>query len=168
MTESIKKIIKIRHCVWLREDLRLEDHEGFKQAQENYSDQISGQDPGQTPGQDPGRTCLALYIFTPETWIGHDRSPQQIYFILENLKLISERLKNLNIPLKILNLKNFKQVPEALLNFCQIYDIENIYAARNYGLDELNRDKHCAELLQKFNIKINFKFYTYKYTISDE
>jgi len=149
MTEKIKKLIKINHCIWLREDLRLEDHEGFKQAQENYSDQTSGQTPAQT--------CLALYIFTPETWLDHDRSASQIYFIVENLKLMSEKLKNLNIPLKILNLNTFKQVPEALLKFCQTYQIENIYAARNYGLDELNRDKNCAELLQKFNIKINFR-----------
>jgi len=141
MTEKIKKNKKINHCIWLREDLRTQDHEGFKQAQENHPDQ----------------SCIALYIFTPETWLAHDRSPQQIYFILENLKLMSEKLENLNIPLKILNLKTFKQIPEALLNFCETYDIQNIYAARNYGLDELNRDKQCTELLEKFNIKIKFR-----------
>ncbi len=138
MTEKIKKIT---HCVWLREDLRVQDQEGFKQAQENHPDQ----------------SCIALYIFTPETWVLHDRSPQQIYFILENLKLISKKLENLNIPLKILNIKKYQQIPEALLKFCQTYQIQNIYAARNYGLDELNRDKHCDELLKNFNIKINFR-----------
>ncbi len=141
MTEKIKQIIKITQCIWLREDLRIQDHEGFKQPQENHPDQ----------------SCIALYIFTPETWLAHDRSPQQIYFMLENLKLMSEKLENLNIPLKILTLKNFKQIPEALLNFCQTYQVQNIYAARNYGVDELNRDKNCAELLKKFNIKINFR-----------
>lgn len=144
MTEQSKEItkkIKITHCIWLREDLRVQNHEGFRQAQENY----------------PDESCIAVYIFTPETWLAHERSPSQIYFILENLKLISEQLKNLNIALKILNLKTFEQIPEALLNFCQIYAIQNIYAARNYGFDELNRDKNCVDLLKKFNIKINFR-----------
>ncbi len=134
--------LKMNTCVWLREDLRLLDHQGFIQAQKSL--QESG-------------ACLALYILTPKVWISHDKSAVQVNFILERLRELARELEKFHIPLKILTLESFSEIPGALIEFCENYQIKEIYASRYYGWDERARDEHCEKALSSMGVKIHFR-----------
>jgi deoxyribodipyrimidine photo-lyase len=132
-----------RACVWLREDLRLQDHQGFIQAQQgNGLEQ---------------REVLALYIFTPKTTASHDKSLIQMNFILESLRALRESLESLGIPLKILMLNVFDDIPEALGKFCEEHEISDVYASSYYGWDERQRDDACKNALIKKSVKIHYR-----------
>jgi deoxyribodipyrimidine photo-lyase len=136
----------INRCVWLREDLRLLDHQGFLKAQESAQE---------TPDQQS--KILALYIMTPETWRSHDRSAVQIHLILSKLRELSQALAKFHIPLKILNLKSFDEIPAALKKFCRHYGIQEIYASKYYGYDEIRRDTLVQKALNEIGVNVFFR-----------
>ena len=130
-------------CVWFREDLRTQDHQGLIQAIQQAKIENSG--------------CLAVYILTPKTWQKHDKSLIQLNLVLEKLRELAIKLSKLNIPLKILKLETFEQVPKALKAFAEKFQIKNIYASRYYGWDERVRDQACEKLLKSIGVKITFR-----------
>ncbi len=126
----------MKSLVWFREDLRVQDHQGLFDAQQRGE-------------------VIGLYILTPQTWRFHDRSSIQIQFLLGMLKELSQALLKYGIPLKILSLKTFEDIPRALVRFCQTYEMTDIYASISYGWDERERDKACFEALKKEGIRFH-------------
>jgi deoxyribodipyrimidine photo-lyase len=126
----------MNRCFWFRQDLRLLDNFALKQACSSSSGSL-----------------IALYFITPETWRKHCFSDSKVDLILRRLDALSEELSKLNIPLKIIKVKSFGDVPQAILKFCAKYDITSVYCNKQLLLDETQRDNQVEKKLSKSKIE---------------
>ncbi len=97
---------------------------------------------------------IGLYIASPEQWRLHDDAAIKIDFWLRAVKHLRAELEALNIPLKILVVEHWKDVPAALLNFCQRYNVEQVHCNREHGANERTRDRASYSLLAQHNIAL--------------
>ena len=97
---------------------------------------------------------IGLFIASPEQWSLHHDAPIKIDFWLRAVKHLRIELEALNIPLKILVVDRWKDVPAALLSFCQRHNVEQVHCNREYGVNERNRDRASYSLLAQHNIAL--------------
>ncbi len=128
------------HLVWFREDLRISDHAALYHASQQSDDGI-----------------VALYIITPETWKTHDVAACRVDFWLRGLKTLQHDLAKLNIPLYLLSLNTFDDIPEALANLCRSWHIAAVHVNLRYEIHEKRCDAHVAKTLMTAQIP----WYTY-------
>lgn len=128
----------MNQCFWFRQDLRLKDNYALRLASEEKSGSL-----------------LALYIIAPETWVEHCWSSAKVDFILRQLEQLSGELLKLNIPLKILSVNTFSEIPKKLLSFCDKNKITSVYANKQLLLDEMQRDKNVTVALAKKDIEFH-------------
>ena len=100
------------NLVWFRSDLRLHDQPALHAASQH--------------AQQDGSGVLALFIFSPQQWQQHDRSSVQVDFLLRSLASLQHALTALNIPLKLLNIPLYDDIPVALVEFCQQHQISQV------------------------------------------
>ena len=118
---------------WFRTDLRIEDQ------------------PALTAAAAEGN-AIGLFIASPAQWQTHNEAPVKIDFWLRGLHLLKAQLAALNIPLKWLVIEHWKDVPQALLDFCKQYDIDSVHCNREFGVNERRRDRNCYRLLKDHGI----------------
>jgi deoxyribodipyrimidine photo-lyase len=97
---------------------------------------------------------IGLFIASPEQWRLHRDAPIKIDFWLRAIKHLRAELEALNIPLKILVVDHWKDVPDALLSFCQRHNVEQVHCNREHGVNERNRDRASYRLLAQHNIAL--------------
>jgi len=107
--------------VWLRTDLRLHDNTALWDA--------SRRGP-----------VVVVYCLTPDTWKEHDDAPIKLDFWLRNLKMLAVRLKELNIPLRILQVPVWQDCARALTVLAGETGASGIWFNDEYGLHEQQRD----------------------------
>lgn len=117
------------HCIWFRQDLRVQDNSALTQACSNADG------------------VVAVFVLTPKTWQRFDWAPCKVDFQLRALQALSLRLAALNIPLKILNCDTFANTPKKILDFCMTHKIKKLFANRQYLIDEIARDAKVESLL---------------------
>lgn len=126
---------------WFRSDLRPRDNFALKCASNdrNSSDGLVG-----------------IYIISKEDWLRHDWGPVKVDFIKRNLKCLEKSLsEEFNIPLIILEIDNFTNVPEKLLELTKKYGISSLWFNNEPEWDELGRDARVEHLLNSNGIKVN-------------
>ncbi|MDS7942599.1 deoxyribodipyrimidine photo-lyase [Acinetobacter sp. V110_1] len=116
--------------IWFRQDLRVRDHAALWHACQ----------------QGPS---IGLVILSPEQWKQHDDAPIKINFYLRQLKELQKELAALHIPLVIQIIPNWKDIAKFISDFSQKYNIENVYANIEMGVNELKRDKTVQDSLNK-------------------
>ena len=125
----------MKHVMWLRQDVRMADNIALSQA-----------------CQSPHEGVIALYVLTPKTWQNHHWAPVKVDLLLRQLACLSQDLATCNIPLKILTVPTFADVPDALATFCQEHDIGQVFANQQYLVDEMHRDQQVEQVLQKQDV----------------
>ena len=120
---------------WFRTDLRIHDQPALHAAAAT----------GPTIG---------LFIISEEQWASHQDAPSKVQFWLRALKSLSAALADLNIPLKLLVVPRWKNVPQALLTFAQQQGADSIHCNREYGLNERNRDRASYKLLKEHGVML--------------
>ncbi len=120
--------------IWFRGDLRLLDNTAFEKAQRL------------------GEPLLAVFIHTPQQWRKHDVAEQRIAFIKRNVALLKQSLVARKIEFIEYSVDSFDEVPEVLLALLLSRQINTVFANREYGVYEINRDKSCAELFREHGI----------------
>ena len=125
-------------CVWFRQDLRVIDNTALNSACEG------------------DESVIAVYVLTPETWRQHHKAAVQVEFILRALQSLRNQLAELNIPLKILEVNKYSDVPIALTHFCEQHSVQQLHANKQYLLDEIKRDQQVQSALTKINIPTQF------------
>jgi deoxyribodipyrimidine photo-lyase len=108
--------------VWFRDDLRLHDHPAL------YAASLS---------HDP---LQAIFFVTPTQWQKHDLAPIKADLMARQLNQLGAELAELGIPLTVLTVDDYQQLPSALLNFCQQQGVTTLFANRDIGEYELQRD----------------------------
>lgn len=119
---------KALNIVWLKRDLRTQDHLPLfyaEQATEDY---------------------LIIYIFEPSALAYPDCSIRHCQFIYHSIQVMNERLEQYNR-----NVHVFHAEAVDVFNYLfENYDIKNVFSHQETGiLTTWQRDKMIAELLQK-------------------
>jgi deoxyribodipyrimidine photo-lyase len=114
--------------LWLRTDLRVSDNSALAAA------------------MNAGPT-IALYLITPSQWTEHNDAPCKVDFWLRNLSVLSARLAELNVPLLIRTVDDWRSVPEMLAEVCRTHEIDTLHVNDEYGVNEQRRDAAVADAL---------------------
>ncbi len=125
----------MRQLLWLRNDLRSIDNSALHHAMQQ----------GQT---------LALYVLSPTQWQLHDDAAIKLDFRLRSLQKLEQRLQQLNVPLLVIQCELWQDLPQRLLEFCQLWRIGSLHFNDEYGVNEQQRDQQCSEHLQAAGIKV--------------
>lgn len=112
----------MKSLVWFRDDLRTIDHPAL------YAASLQQQD------------VVAVYIVTPEQWHLHDLAPIRADLIERHVNAIGKTLADLGIPLHVITVSTYANVSDALKMFCKQHQINALYANRDIGIYELDRD----------------------------
>ncbi|KAH9943504.1 DNA photolyase, FAD-binding/Cryptochrome [Epithele typhae] len=125
-------------CVvyWMRmEDLRIRDNRALSQASQQ--------------AQLEGVPLIALFVFSPQDYVAHDRSPRRIDFTLRNLKIIRAELAKLDIPLCTVTHSPRKEIPAFLHDLFRKWKATRVFANMEYEVDELRRDLALLQVANK-------------------
>ena len=120
----------MNNLIWFRQDLRIHDHSALWNACN------SGQG-------------IALVVLSPEQWQKHDEAPIKIDFYLRQLTQLKEELNQLNIPLIIKTIPLWKAIAPYILQLSQTFEIQNVYANIECGVNELQRDFEVQNILNQ-------------------
>ena len=115
--------------IWLRSDLRLHDNTALAAAAAR------------------GPT-VAVYLVSPQQWLEHDDAACKVDFWLRNLRELSSRLGELNIPLLLRTANHWDQAPAVLLELCVQLNIQAVHVNEEYGIHESQRDAAVAVALK--------------------
>ena len=111
----------MNQLLWLRTDLRVSDNTALSAAME------------------AGPT-LAVYLITPGQWLAHDDAPCKVDFWLRNLRVLSSRLAELNVPLLVRQVDDWRGVPEVIETICAEQQVTAVHVNDEYGVNEQRRD----------------------------
>ncbi|MBL6679134.1 MAG: deoxyribodipyrimidine photo-lyase, partial [Flavobacteriaceae bacterium] len=125
----------MKGLVWLRSDLRITDNPALRAACKNHEE------------------VHAVYIFSKNQLISHNESNVKVDFLISNLFLLEENLRELNIPLTVINSSGFKEDPQLIKQLLLDRNINHIYWNAQFGEDEYARDTLTKNLLKKNNIR---------------
>ena len=130
-----------RSMVWFRSDLRTKDNSALSLATHNSL---------------TTEVVLAVFVVSKNDWIRHDWGPVKVDFIRRNLKCLENKLsEQFNIPLAILEIDEFDQVPEVLLKFAQENQVNTLWFNNEPEWDEVQRDSKVEKLFVSNKIVVN-------------
>lgn len=118
---------------WFRTDLRLRDQPALTAAM-------------------AGGDAIGLFVISPDQWVEHADSVHKVDFWLRALRELSASLAQLNVPLKILHVSHWADVPQALLAFCQQHAVTEVHCNREFGVNERRRDRATYTLLAEHEV----------------
>ena len=139
-TEKAATINKKEHrsLVWFRSDLRTKDNRALSQAT-SYAGTPDG--------------VVSIYIVSKNEWKRHDWGAVKAEFIKRNLIELSKNLlENFNIPLIILEIDSFENVPQVLTDFALENGISAVWFNNEPEWDECERDSKVEIALNSKNI----------------
>lgn len=116
--------------IWLRQDLRCADNTALAAA-----------------CADDNAATTALYCITPGQWQQHDVAGVRIDFERRHLALLRQDLAALNIPLLIVQVDTFSELPSQIAALCQRHGITALHANQQYEIHERHRDDAVAAAL---------------------
>ena len=125
----------MNQVVWFRQDLRIHDQVALSEA----------------AARGP---VIALYVLTPGQWKRHGDSPVKVDFWLRALQSLSRSLQSLDIPLKILKVDQYAQVPDAIVSFCKHWNVAAVHCHREQGVNERRRDRATYQALMQHQIEM--------------
>ena len=125
--------------VWLRNDIRMDDNPGLRKACEECD------------------TVLAIYLWSPEQLNMHNEANIKVEFLIKNLQSLEENLNSINIPILVIDNKDFSSVDQNISNLIKEHSIDKVYWGKEFGFDEINRDKSVKQ--QLIESKIDFEIF---------
>ncbi len=119
------------NLVWLKRDLRTQDHAPFYSAEEQDDD------------------YLAFYLFEPSILNHPDSSLRHQQFVYHSLVEMNEKLKAFDREVMIF----YAEAAEVFSFLCERYHVKNVYSYQESGTQiTWNRDKEISQLLKEKNI----------------
>ena len=125
--------------VWLRNDIRMDDNPGLRKACEECD------------------SVLAIYLWSPEQLNMHNEANIKVEFLIKNLQSLEENLNSINIPILVIDNKDFSSVDQNISNLIKKHSIDKVYWGKEFGFDEINRDKSVEQ--QLIESKIDFEIF---------
>ena len=120
----------MKGLVWLRNDIRMDDNPSLKRAFEECD------------------SVITIYAWSPEQLKRHNEANIKQDFLIQNLKSLAVNLNAVNVPLLIFESKSFNNVKNEIAELIKKYSIDKIYWNKEFGLDEINRDKSVHDAVK--------------------
>lgn len=114
----------MNNLVWFRRDLRVNDNSALFHAAKRAKAGVVG-----------------VYFITPLQWKQHADADCKVNFWLENLRLLSESLAKLNIPLIVKTCDKFDDIPKKLLSLAKKHKCDQLFFNCEYEVNEVRRDR---------------------------
>lgn len=116
--------------IWYRNDLRIEDHEGLKNATEKFD------------------RVIAYYSFNPNhykenKWGFKKTEKYRANFLIESVKNLQESLERLNVTLVVDLKPPHQSIPELI----QKYKVRSIYLQKEWTEEEVKEEKEVSAVL---------------------
>ena len=124
----------MKGLIWFRSDLRIDDNPALLSAS-NTCDELIG-----------------IYIFSKSQWALHNESAVKLEFLHKNLIHLEQSLQKLNIPLQVIETKNYDSLSLDLASFAKLHSVEHIYWNNEFGVNEGKRDLAVNNLLKDYGI----------------
>ena len=102
-----------------------------------------------------GDSLIAIFIHNPKKWENHNESDLKIAFQIDTLKNISRRFTELNICLKVIHAEGIGEENKKIIEFVKNNNINEVFINKEYGINEINRDKILEKELLNLNKKLN-------------
>jgi deoxyribodipyrimidine photo-lyase len=117
----------MRAAVWFRNDLRTLDHPALNTAASNH------------------QQLRAVYFLCPKQLDEHVIAPIRRHYLRRAVDELGEQLRKIAVPLDIIVVPDFAQVPDALYKYCSEHQLDAVYAHREHLPNELQRDRACRQ-----------------------
>jgi deoxyribodipyrimidine photo-lyase len=124
--------------IWFRNDLRVLDNSTVQEATRHSNDGIIG-----------------VFLLSPRQWKQHGWGPARVSFILEHLRLLSNDLHALGIPLLMRTIESHEDAPDTVLAVMREHHCQHVHAGIEFGLDEHRRDLAAARRLQSEGMELH-------------
>lgn len=121
----------MRGLAWFRTDLRTRDNPALHAA-----------------CAESDRGVIALYVVSPKDWERNDDAPAKVDFVLRTLRELSKELEGRNVALRIAHARHFADVPGIVRDAAKTHGCDAVFANREYGVYERERDEEAARLLE--------------------
>ena len=113
--------------------------------------------PGLRKASEECDTVLAIYLWSPEQLNMHNEANIKVEFLIKNLQSLEENLNSINIPILVIDNKDFSSVDQNISNLIKEHSIDKVYWGKEFGFDEINRDKSVEQ--QLIESKIDFEIF---------
>ncbi|KAF2418658.1 deoxyribodipyrimidine photo-lyase [Tothia fuscella] len=121
---------------WFRsKDLRIQDNRALHAASEK--------------AKSANEQLICLYINCDDAFLFHGVSPARLDFIHDNLRIMQEELKKLDIPLVFVDAEKRSTIAKTVIDFVKEHGITHVYANYEYEQDEMARDVQFLEAASK-------------------
>lgn len=124
-----------RQLVWFRSDLRTEDHRALANARRRGP-------------------VIGVVIRSRAQWETHDRGTNWLDFWQRGVAALTDTLQRLNIPLIMLDIDHFDDVPKCLIDLALKHACSTIHFNDEYGLDERRRDQGVVQQARPHSLSV--------------
>lgn len=131
------------NLIWFRSDLRVADNTALWHACREGT------------GSDGPEGVVGLYTICPEQWAEHDMAPVKVDLILRTLRVLSTDLAALGIPLQIVVVPRYKDVPREIVRICGEAGARSVWCNKEYEINEVRRDEAVAEALAEEEVSFH-------------
>ncbi len=129
------------HLVWFRNDCRVSDHAALTEACNR--------------ARVNNETVRAVFLWTPTQWLGHDYGTARHYSWSQALHGLNRELARLGIELTLLHADDWKEAVKTLLEHAHAIQAKHLYFHREFGWDEVKRDRSALDLFTRQNISVH-------------
>jgi deoxyribodipyrimidine photo-lyase len=126
----------MKSIIWLRNDLRIDDNPALRAA---FAQSFQ---------------VHAIFLYSQKQLQKHNEANVKLDFLIRNLKCLSVCLKELNVPLSIIESSGFDEDSEIILKTIKERGIDKVFFNKQFGEDEQKRDKKVINILENSNIKV--------------
>lgn len=105
------------NLMWFRRDLRVHDNPALYAAMQ-------------------ADATIAVYLLTPQQWAVHDVAPVQQDLVLRQLNSLAKDLKDIGVPLVVLDAQTFSGVPNLMVKLVKTHNIGHVYFNHEYEWNE--------------------------------
>ena len=125
----------MRSLMWFRSDLRIHDNEALSRATQNQQ-------------------TIALFIVAHKEWENHNDAKLKLAFMWRNLQQLKISLERENIPLKIIEVDAWAEIPDRIEQLMLAHEISSLYFNHEVGINEVERDRAVYRQLKKRHLNI--------------
>lgn len=124
--------------VWFRNDLRLADNPALRHACAEAGE------------------VAALFVISPTQWQQHKMAPIRQQFLLAQVDELGRALAALGIPLHLLRVETFAEMPTALASLSRELGVSQLYANQAIEIDEQRRDLAVSAMLAEQEVSCHW------------
>ena len=128
----------MRALMWFRSDLRINDNTALHHACRRADEGVIG-----------------VFAICPRQWAEHGWGAMKTAFVLRNLRALSDALREVNIPLLLVESPRFSGVPDRLLHIARAHRCDALFFNREHEVNEVRRDDETRRVFERAGLAVH-------------